>query len=58
MSTYCVANCAITQNQGGVIVKKKTSIPYSVIEFGKDNEKFITIMEELVGMLDKNRTIY
>lgn len=36
-STDNVASCAIAKKHGGCIVKKKTSIPQRVIDFGKEN---------------------
>lgn len=36
-STDNVASCAIAKKHGGIIVKKKTSIPQRVIDFGKEN---------------------
>nr|DAQ63001.1 MAG TPA: acetyltransferase domain containing protein [Caudoviricetes sp.] len=36
-STDNVASCAIAKKHGGSIVKKKTSIPQRVIDFGKEN---------------------
>ena len=36
-STDNAASCAIAKKHGGTIVKKKTSIPQRVIDFGKEN---------------------